>query len=58
MIKSLWTFYYEKAVSKQSSPKTHGHHFSCEEFKFVRKFFDEVVKINLGMEIYVVRRRR
>ena len=57
MLKPFWTIYYEKVVSKESSPETHVHSFDCEGFrKIVEGFFEplEVGKMNLGMEIYAI----
>lgn len=57
MLRPFWTIYYEKVVSKQSSPGTHVHSFDYESFrKLVGEFFEplEVGKINLGMEMYAI----
>lgn len=60
IIKPLWTVYYQRTVSKESSPKTHVWSFSYKTLKgFLERFFTtfELGKINLGMEIYAVCKR-
>jgi len=57
MINPIWTVYYEKAVSKQDSPRTHLNSFNYKSFQeFLRTLFKHVEtgKINCGMEIYAV----
>lgn len=57
MMKPIWTVYYEKAVSKQDSPRAHINSFNYKSFQeFLRSFFKhiETGKINFGMEIYAV----
>lgn len=57
IIKPLWTVYYQRTVSKESSPETHVWYFSYETLKvFLERFFTtlDLGKINLGMEIYAV----
>jgi ubiquinone/menaquinone biosynthesis C-methylase UbiE len=61
VLKPAWTIYYGMAVSKESTPETHTHSFNYEKFEgFLKEFFDslEVGKMNLGMEIYAVCKRR
>lgn len=60
LIRPLWTIYYEKAVSKADSPRTHAHTFNYDSFReFVESIFEpvEVGKMNLGMEIYAICKR-
>jgi len=60
LMQPLWTIYYEKAVSKESSPRTHTCTFDYKSFEqLVRKFFEplEMGKINIGTEIYAICRR-
>lgn len=61
LIKPIWTVYYGVAVSKESTPETHTLSFNYRKFgEFIKKFFEsvEVGKMNLGMEIYAVCKRR
>lgn len=61
LINPVWTIYYGVAVSKESTPKTHMRRFEYKNFKeFVDEFFEpvEVGKINFGMEMYAVCKRR
>lgn len=55
MMKPIWTVYYERAVSKQDSPRAHVNTFNYESFQeFLRTVFEhiETGKMNFGMEIY------
>lgn len=57
LIKPIWATYYERAVSKADSPRTHTHSFNYDSFmEFVEKHLHpvKVGKINLGMEIYAI----
>jgi len=57
ILRPFWTIYYETAVSRQDSPKSHVHSFDLERFgKTFGKSFEllEVGKINFGMEIYAI----
>ena len=59
-IKSFWTIYYEKLVSKKSSPETHVHSFDGKNFReCIERFFEpfSLGKMNMGMEIYAVCKR-
>jgi len=50
-----------RAVSKADSPKTHVHAFNPQSFReFAENFFKpvKVAKMNLGMEIYAICRRK
>ena len=60
MIMPFWTIYYEKLVSRESSPETHVHSFNSKSFReCIERFFEPISlgKMNLGMEMYAVCKR-
>jgi len=57
LLEPIWVVYYERAISREDSPKSHIHFFTMKKLEaLLRRFFPviSIRRINLGMELCAI----